>query len=258
MSRIKAAVALSLAAVTALATPATIGTEHTDLRDLDVTGWDCANQFEGTAQSQDAKERNHMKNLWPVNLSAFTVDALDTTAFLKKVGEYDASLQSKRRGELTGAQKDELDRYENQIVSLTGWLVLAYAGPPETTNCGSANFHDWHLEIFGNPSDHAPQAGDPTPIICEITPRTEQRIYQDGVRIQSLTEFFRLQDTSYQATGHEACKVRVTGYLLWDDDHNGSADVGSTIQYFSKNGFHHPWRSTAWEIHPVMKIETIR
>jgi len=29
--------------------------------------------------------------------------------------------------------------------------------------------------------------------------------------------------------GHKAKKVRVTGYLLWDDDHNESADVGSTI-----------------------------
>jgi hypothetical protein len=51
--------------------------------------------------------------------------------------------------------------------------------------------------------------------------------------------------------------VRVTGYLLRDDDHNSSADVGSAVEYFSKNGFHHPWRSTAWEIHPVMKIEVI-
>jgi hypothetical protein len=99
--------------------------------------------------------------------------------------------------------------------------------------------------------------GDPTPIICEITPRTEQRIYSDGVRIQSLASFFRLQDVSYRATWHKAQKVRVTGYLMWDDDHNGSADVGSTIEYFSKNGFHHPWRSTAWEIHPVIKIEAI-
>ena len=117
--------------------------------------------------------------------------------FLKKVREYDSRLQSKRRGELTAAQKDELDSFENQIVSLIGWLVLAYAGPPETTNCGSATFHDWHLEIFESPSDHAPQVGDPTPIICEITPRTEQRLYRDGVRIQSLAGFFRLQDVSY-------------------------------------------------------------
>jgi hypothetical protein len=258
MSRIKAAAFLCLAvAVTVVASPATIGTDDSELRDLDVTGWDCVNQSEGTAQSQDAKERNRMKNRWPVDLALFTVERLDTAGFLTKVREYDSRLQSKRRGELTAAQKNQLDSYENQIVSLTGWLVLAYAGPPETTNCASATFHDWHLELFENHSDHAPQVGDPTPIICEITPRTERVIYRDTVRIQSLAEFFRLQDVSYQATGHEACKVRVTGYLFWDDDHNGSADVGSTVQHFSKNGFHHPWRSTAWEIHPVLKIEMI-
>jgi len=32
-------------------------------------------------------------------------------------------------------------------------------GPPETTNCGDAFFHDWHLEIFENPTDHATTAG---------------------------------------------------------------------------------------------------
>ena len=224
-----------------------------------MTSWDCANRFEGTAQSEDAKERNRMKNRWaPGDLSAFPVDSLDTAAFLNKVREFDSRLQSKRRGELTAAQKGELDKYENQLVSLTGWLVLAYAGPPETTNCGDAIYHDWHLEIFENPSDHSPQVGDPTPIICEITPRTEQTLFRDGKRIQSLAAFFRLQDRSFQSTQHKACKIRVTGYLLWDDDHNGSADVGSTIEYFSKNGFHHPWRSTAWEIHPVIKVEVIQ
>jgi hypothetical protein len=259
MSRVKTAAPLGAAVgLTMLASLAAIDTtEDTELRDLDVTKWDCVNQSDGTAQSQDAKERNRMKNRWPVNLSLFTVDPLDTAGFLRKVGEYDSRLQSKRRGELTAAQKDELDRYENQIVSLTGWLVLAYAGPPETTNCGDATFHDWHLEIFENPSDHAPQIGDPTPIICEITPRTEQRLYRDGMRIQSLAGFFRLLDKSFQPTGHKAQKIRVTGYLLWDDDHNGSADVGSTVQWVGNNGFHHPWRSTAWEIHPIIKIEVI-
>ena len=166
-------------------------------------------------------------------------------------------LRGKRRSSLTAKQKDQLNSLEKQIVSLTGWLNLAYAGPPETTNCGNATFHDWHLEIFENPSDHAPQAGDPTPIICEITPRTEQALYREGIRIQTLTGFFRLQDKTFQATGHKAQKIRVTGYLMWDDDHNGSADVGSTVEYFSKNGLHHPWRSTAWEIHPIIKIEVM-
>jgi hypothetical protein len=78
------------------------------------------------------------------------------------------------------------------------------------------------------------------------------------VRIQSLAGFFRLPDASYRATGHAAQKVRVTGYLLWDDEHNSSAEVGSTIQRLGRNGLHQPWRSTAWEIHPVMKIEVLK
>ena len=139
--------------------------EDTELRDLDVTGWECANKFEGSAQSREARERNCMKNRWPVNLSAFTVESVDTAGFLKKVREYDSRLQSRHRSQLTNAQKDRLDSYENQIVSLTGWLVLAYAGPGETTNCGDAIFHDWHLEISEKPSDHGPQVGDATPII---------------------------------------------------------------------------------------------
>jgi hypothetical protein len=56
----------------------------------------------------------------------------------------------------------------------------------------------------------------------------------------------------------KAHKIRVTGYLMWDDEHNRpDTDVGSTIGWFSKEGYHHPWRSTGWEIHPVMKIEDL-
>ena len=259
MSRVNIAVLLGATAAIVLGSLAAIEpTEDVELRDLDLAAWNCSSKNEGTAQSQEARERNRVKNRWLVNLSGFVVESLDTASFLKKVREYDSRIQGKHRGDLTAAQREELDDCENRIVSLTGWLVLAYAGPPETTNCADETFHDWHLEIFEKPSDHAPQVGDPTPIICEITPRTERIIYRDGVRIQSLAGFFRLQDVSYKATGHKAQKVRVTGYLLWDDEHNSSAEVGSTIQRFGRNELHQPWRSTAWEIHPVMKIEVIR
>jgi hypothetical protein len=259
MSRVNIAVLLGATGAIVLGSLAAIEpTEDVELRDLNLAAWNCSSKNEGTAQSKEARERNRMKNRWLVNLSGFAVESLDTASFLKKVREYDSRIQGKHRGDLTGAQREELDSCENQIVSLTGWLVLAYAGPPETTNCGDETFHDWHLEIFDKPSDHAPQVGDPTPIICEITPRTERIIYRDGVRIQSLAGFFRLPDASYRATGHAAQKVRLTGYLLWDDEHNSSADVGSTIQRFGRNGLHQPWRSTAWEIHPVMKIEVIQ
>jgi hypothetical protein len=75
--------------------------------------------------------------------------------------------------------------------------------------------------------------------------------------MQALAGFIRAPDFTIEPTGHAARKVRVTGYLLWDDEHNGSADVGKTIHSVGANKYHHPWRSTAWEIHPVIKIEAL-
>jgi hypothetical protein len=75
--------------------------------------------------------------------------------------------------------------------------------------------------------------------------------------MQALAGFIRAPDFTIEPTGHAARKIRVTGYLLWDDEHNGSADVGTTIRTIGANQYHHPWRSTAWEIHPALKIEAL-
>jgi hypothetical protein len=101
-----------------------------------------------------------------------------------------------------------------QIVSLTGWLVSSDAGAQETANCGDATFHDWHLEIFEHFGNHVPRIGDPTPIICEITPRTEKSLYDWGIRIQCLASFFRLPDNSYAPDG--ASGAASTDYRLPD------------------------------------------
>jgi hypothetical protein len=72
-----------------------------------------------------------------------------------------------------------------------------------------------------------------------------------------LAGFVRAPDFTIEPTGHAARKVRATGYLLWDDEHNGTTDVGTTIHTIGENKYHHPWRSTAWEIHPVVRIEAL-
>ena len=232
-------------------------TEDRELTDLDVSGWDCLNKPEGAAKSEDGAERNRLKNRPAPTPPTASVKALDTAGFLKFVGAFDVQTKNKRRKELNPAQKQQVNALEKQLVSLTAWLVLSYPGPPESTNCGDADFHDWHMELFEKSADHPPRVGDPTPIICEIAPRTQRAIFRDGIRLQSLMGFFRAPDVSYEPTGHPARQIRVTGYLLWDDEHNGTADVGPRIQEVSANKYHHPWRSTAWEIHPVVKIETM-
>jgi hypothetical protein len=231
--------------------------EDRELKEIDLAAWDCRERLEGTAKTPDGVERNRLKNRSAADLTGSDVKPLETASFLQHMAAFEAQTKNMRRKDLNAEQKRQLEALEKQIVSFTGYLVLAYAGPPESTNCGSADFHDWHLELFEKPLDHAPNIGDPTPIICEISPRTQNAIFRENVRIQTLAAFLRAPDLTIEPTGHAARKIRVTGYLLWDDEHNGKADVGSTISSIGANKYHQPWRSTAWEIHPAIKIEML-
>jgi hypothetical protein len=98
-----------------------------------------------------------MKNRKSPGVLPPNMEQLDVASFLKKVAAYDAKLKAERRADLDAARKQQLLAYENQIVSLTGRLVLAYPGLAESTNCNDGTFHDWHLEVFRQSSDHPPQ-----------------------------------------------------------------------------------------------------
>ena len=232
--------------------------EDTELRDLDVSHWSCLNKPAGTSTHPDERERNLMKNRDPVRPLSSELEQLDVASFLKKVAAYDATLNATRRADLDHSRKDQLRGFENQIVSLTGWLNLAYSSKAESANCGDATFHDWHLEVFAQPMEHPPRVGDATPIISEVTPRTEKPLYDEGMRLLALAGFLRLLDNTFQATGHPPHKIRVTGYLMWDDLHNDPEAVGPKVTMIATDKFHHPWRASAWEIHPVLKLEQLK
>ena len=213
------------------------------------------NRLQGTAKTPDGIERNPLKNRSAPKEIPPNIPKLDFEGFQKYIGNFDAQTKNKKRKEINPSQQQPLPGLENQLVELTGYLGAFYCGPPETCNCGSTDFHDWHLEVFAKPPTHPPAPGDPTAIVCEITPRTQNAIFKDGIRLQDLGGFFRDFEVNSAATGHPARKVRLTGYLLWDDEHNGTADVGEEVRTIAPNKFHNPWRKTAWEIHPVIKIE---
>ncbi|HKP93966.1 MAG TPA: hypothetical protein VJS88_08720 [Chthoniobacterales bacterium] len=251
------AAALVLAGIVLAARPRPVISEDRELKEIDLTTWDCRDRLEGTAKTPDGVERNRLKNRSAADSPAQKIESFETASFLQHFAAFEAQAKNRRRKDLTSAQREQLDPLEKQIVSFTGYLVIAYAGPPETTNCASTDFHDWHLELFDQPLDHAPGIGDPTPIICEITPRTQNAIFKDNVRIQALAGFIRAPDLSIEPTGHPPRKIRLAGYLLWDDEHNGTADVGTKISTIGANQYHQPWRSTAWEVHPVTKVELL-
>jgi hypothetical protein len=128
-----------------------------ELTDLDLTAWDCLSKIEGSAKTQDGKERNRQKNRSPVELAGFNIISLDTAGFLQRAADYDRKMEFKRRRVLTPDQKEQLQSLEKEIVSLTGWLVLACRGVPESTNCRSEQIRDFHLELFAEPTDQPPQ-----------------------------------------------------------------------------------------------------
>ena len=129
-----------------------------ELRDLDLSGWDCLSKLEGIAKTQDGKERNQQKNRSSIELAGVNIPSFDTAAFLARVGDYDRQIEKKHRRELSPTQKEQVIAFEKQIVSITGWLVLAYQGVPETTNCRSKDFLDWHLELSPESADHPAQS----------------------------------------------------------------------------------------------------
>src|SRR5215469_15762623 len=108
--------------------------EDTELRDLDVSHWSCLGKPAGTATQPDERERNLVKNRVSVRVLPLNVEQLDVASFLRKVAAYDATLKATRRADLDQTRKQQLRGFENQIVSLPGWLDLAYASGAESAN----------------------------------------------------------------------------------------------------------------------------
>jgi hypothetical protein len=239
--------------------------DQVELRKIDTSRWPHSNDREGSDTSASGKRRNLQKNRAFTN--AKPVANWTVSEFVTKVQAYDQALmlagRTRRDIERNAAAVKALKRCEDKIVSVMGYLVLAYAAGKEDTNYGSAEFHDWHLEIFERPNDRVPTVGDPTPIICEVTRFTERQLFDKGIRLQPLISEWRAKSNGrigYHRSGHVAHKVRITGYLFWDDEHNEAGkDVGPRVADIetSAMAFHHPWRLTAWEIHPVTNIEDL-
>ena len=80
-----------------------------ELRDLDLTGWDCLTKLEGAANTQDDKERNRQKNRSPVELAGMKIVSVDTAAFLQRVADYDRTIQAKHRSEIERRAETEID-----------------------------------------------------------------------------------------------------------------------------------------------------
>jgi hypothetical protein len=119
----------------------------------------------------------------------------------------------------------EVAGQEQRAVSLTGYVMEVKSEGAESANCGEPSLHDVHLSIA--PAPDAPPAQW---VVIEINPRLRERHGE-----------WHLKRLKGLAKRHE--KVRVSGWLMFDQEH---------LDKIGKR------RLTAWEIHPVTKLEIQR
>src|SRR5438309_339220 len=111
-----------------------------ELRDLDLNNWNCLTEQEGTPKNPAGAARNRMKNRDCIAMTSSNVPAWSYGQFVDRARAFDAEINATHRSNLTAKAQARLATIEIQIVSVTGWIVLTYPGPPESCNCNSAEF----------------------------------------------------------------------------------------------------------------------
>ena len=140
------------------------------------------------------------------------------------------------------SQVDEIDRLEERAVVVEGYLVRVDQLADGKTYAHLVRRGDIHLEIASAP-DFSPEGSSALRVICEVTVPFQwrrERWNLEGLAPLAAWVSDSLIGHSYPGGTPGGARVRMSGYLL--DDFVHCAAVGET-------------RATAWEIHPVTKIE---
>jgi hypothetical protein len=126
--------------------------------------------------------------------------------------------------------------------TLEGIVVRVKDGSSETCNCHARNpiDQDTHIELAL--SSDAPRTQH---VVTEVTPRFRKRMKDAGVDWSTAT----LQG-EHGADGIVGKWVRVTGWLFFDEPHEG-------ISENTNPGGAHNVRATCWEIHPITALEVL-
>jgi len=175
---------------------------------------------EGTAKSLRNQKQNQLKNRISTPQTG-DIDKEVTFAKLREPG-------------------DDTHRWSSGLAgTIEGYCRSAQGTQGETCNCGktAARLVDTHFEIVSGSNDNA------QPVIAEVTPVW-----------RFIHKHFGLEDWSSKALGakYEGHKVRITGWLFFDEIHASQAD-----NTHPNDPGHNNWRATCWEIHPITSIEVI-
>ena len=119
---------------------------------------------------------------------------------------------------------------------VTGYVYDVKPGGVETCNCKAKepDMRDTHIELLADPMHDSKVRR----LVVEVTPRMRELMKKQG-------EDWRTKKLRDKLLGRW---VTFTGWLLFDEEHDQQAENTSP-------GRPRNWRATAWEIHPVTKIE---
>ena len=134
---------------------------------------------------------------------------------------------------------DDTKRWSNhKAAKITGYVYDVKPGGVETCNCKAKDpdLRDTHIELLANPMNDAKLQR----VIVEITPRM-----RDFMKIKN--ENWSTKSLRDKLLGRWVC---FSGWLLFDAEHDNQSEN-------TNPGRDRNWRATAWEIHPVTKIEIV-
>src|SRR6476660_7138152 len=83
--------------------------EDRELKEIDLTAWNCVNRPTGTGKSPETAERNRLKNRWLADLSGLAITPFDTASLLKHFADVEIETKGKRRKDLSTDQNRRLE-----------------------------------------------------------------------------------------------------------------------------------------------------
>lgn len=132
---------------------------------------------------------------------------------------------------------DERVRWaETRAAVVEGYVVALYEANPEAANCYSLRQRDTHIELALR-RDAPPRER----MILEVTPRLRAWAARQGWDWSTPT-------LARELTGRWC---RLEGWLFYDRIHGNEAE--NTAPGRAAN-----WRATAWELHPVTRLQVVR
>jgi hypothetical protein len=124
---------------------------------------------------------------------------------------------------------------ESRAARVEGYVVEVAEGGVEAANCYAFDGRDVHIHVAARAD--APRAEW---VVVEVTPRAKRWAAERGWD-------WRAAALKKELTGR---RCRFEGRLLFDREHAGESE-------HTAPGERGNWRATAWELHPVTRIEVL-